>query len=376
MSIARSSRKVVGATKYVKSAVFGAKEDEEEVKEKLRKTSEFKMAEEEELGTKARELVRREDLEDTFSHLWDIYGQVEMALGEAATLENIDQTSTELGRAYARADRRLKEVAKLPVYLYLTELQGKKGATTVRVAGTRLVGTFATLIDAEYGPHHAALVIGDIVLEWDDSSLVNPAQKELMPVFRANMQRHHSHWINRVKEAHKKMFAKVTMETANYGAQIEAMVDLNAEKKALIDRMIDVIIRYNSFHYYHVFSRNCHHFVKDVLEALGITESPTFTGRLKEYYDALRKTRQPGQPKEFPTHEDLDSHVMKNFQSLTPDDIEYFLCQYYSFHTKEAADNGGDRSRCSRPPCQMMKLDERITQDGIRLRLEDYRRTL
>ncbi len=362
--------------------------DPGDVREKLRE-----IREDIEVDTFVKELTEKAELEKTFSHVWDIYGVVDRTLSEAARLEDIDQTSIELNRARSRAESRLNHVARLPVYLYLIELQdsGKRAAAVRAAVGTSLGATLATMLDVEFGAHHAALVIGDVVIEWDESSLVAPTQRELLPVFRANMQRHHSHWLSCVKEAHTKMFATVTAETVSYGEQIDSMVDLNEMKKALIDRLIDVIITYNKYHYYHPFLRNCQHFVLDALKALGITEPPTFTGRMEEYYKALCKSRRPGLPKEFTTHEDLDSYIKKNHQSLQLDDLEYFLCRYYRFHRSEAATKEasteeverraealtkeGDRAQCSRPTCQMRALDERITKGTVRLLLEDYRRT-
>ncbi len=356
----------------------GENEEVVQVKDKLKKCDFFQDMDENELSTWVEKLTVQEQLDLKFSHLYEIYDVVDRVVDEAAAQPQDEfHTSLELETTRTRARKRLEHVAQLPVYLYLTDLQsyGESGAVS-RAAGTRLAATLTTLLDFEYGAHHAALMIGDVVLEWDDSSVVVPRHKDVQPVFRANLQRHHSHWLSRVSQAQMDM-TTATAQHGSYGEQIKFMVDLNTEKKTLIDKLIEVIIQYNKYRYYHVFSRNCQHFVLDAMEALGLTEPPTFMGRMREYYETLRRGRRSELPNEFPSHENLDDYIMKNLQSLRPDDLEYFLCQYYGFHHKAVQEQGQDKpseSHCPIRTCQMKKLDERIAQDSVQLRIHNYTR--
>lgn len=142
-----------------------------QVKDKLRRLPAFQDMGENELSTEVEQLTDRSQLHNKFSHLYDIYEVVDRVVAEAAAPLDEFQTSFEREATRRRAEGRLERVAQLPVFLYLTDLQsvGQKGALA-RTAGTRLAATLTTTLDFEYGAHHAALVIGDVVLGWFKSS--------------------------------------------------------------------------------------------------------------------------------------------------------------------------------------------------------------
>ena len=52
----------------------------------------------------------------------------------------------------------------------------------------------------------------------------------------------------------------------DYKEQIELTYTVTSEKKQLIDALISVIMKHNKNYYYHLFSRNCQHFVIDALK--------------------------------------------------------------------------------------------------------------
>ena len=190
MSVFKSSDASKDALKNFGVKQLAKKSGESEevvlVKEKLRRIPGYEDKGENELSMYVNQLTNPELLEHEFSHLYDIYDVVDRVLDEADTLpEDEFHTSVELAGARNRATGRLERISQLPVYLYLTDLQsfGESGAMA-RGVGNSLAASLTTLLDFEYGAHHAALMVGDVVVEWDDSSLVMPRQKDVMPVFR------------------------------------------------------------------------------------------------------------------------------------------------------------------------------------------------
>ncbi len=370
-SLFKKSSQFKESLKYHSAQATTEKARDEEVKAKLRRLPAFEDTGENELSTWVNWLTDKEQLHKEFTHLYDHYDVADTGTTEVTTHPNEadGQTTAELQTG---AKSTLQCATQIPVCLYYSDLQSCGEAGT---AGTGVTTTLAAALDFEYGAHHAAVMIGDVVVEWDASSLVQPRQKGVQPVFCTSPKSHHSHWLSRVLKAQTDTMA-VTAQHESYGEQIKFTIELNAEKTQ-IDNLIEVIIRHNKYFYYHVFSRNCQHFVLDVMEALGLTEPPTFTGRMRKYYEMLRKGRRSELPNEFPSHENLDDYITRNLQSLRPDDLEYFLCQYYGFHHKAVQEQGQDKpseSHCPIRTCQMKKLDERIAQDSVQLRIHNYTR--
>ena len=123
--------------------------------------------------------------------------------------ENDYSHSTEVNEAVARGEHRFANVCSFPLKLVLTPLNRGHG----------LVSKFASIMNSKFGPLHAALQVGDVVLEWNDSSLVIPHLcKHEDKVMEIDMQsrskwvecagRHHSeiqgqlaNWITRNKSS-------------------------------------------------------------------------------------------------------------------------------------------------------------------------------
>lgn len=124
-----------------------------------------------------------------------------------------------------------------------------------------------------------------------------------------------------------------------------------------------VIARYNSNYYYDVIFRNCQNFVLDALSAIGCEKKPEFKGHLGEYFTHLKKE---GRVKAaFETHQELDIYVRQNLGTLTQENMEYLLAQYYLLHMQNVMKSSKLKDwNCTHGDCMMdfleAKIDERL----------------
>ena len=121
--------------------------------------------------------------------------------------------------------------------------------------------------------------MGEVKIEWDTSSLVIP-----VPVdperegHEADLEMEVDHlgkWKENVAKAGPIM-AEAAGREMDFDKQVDLMVDLTTSKAALIDRLVTLIVTYNSAYYYHAIGRNCQDFVLAAMKALGICNPATF----------------------------------------------------------------------------------------------------
>lgn len=250
----------------------------------------------------------------------------------------------ELGHFRDREQQRLGRVVNLPVILYLRELSvtEKKLAHSVACFGSAFLGT-------EYGPVHAMIKVGDVVLEWDSSNLVFPHRQEAPVddgvVFQADVRRG-SDVYQRAKETLDPNRPPLTQ-----GEEIDRLFSSSKEMLSRIRQLSELITKYNRKYYYNVVSRNCQTFVNDALKALGI-QRPEFTGVMEEHFQQVRQGNF-NVPRSFATHEDLDAYIMKLqqydlLQFIEFDDLQFLLQAYFQHHKEQ---------RCERPTCKVNDLE-------------------
>ena len=278
--------------------------------------------------------------------------------------ENVEEVeaapthSREVLEAQKRGEHRFAGVCHFPLKLIFTPLK----------QGRRIANTFASILEMQFGPLHAALQVGSVILEWDDSSIVTPYQCDYEDqVLQVDVQAY-SEWTKYTSRHHTKI--KKALEGLNYGQQIELIYTVSSEKKRLIDALIAVIVKYNKFYYYNLFDRNCQHFVCDALTALEVKLPREFMGGLGDYYKALIKGKTPFVPSEFDTHSDLDLYVMQKKEggiltSMPQHDLEYLLALYFRFHLESKTKLKGnqkalDEWRCTEELCQAKVVEGHI----------------
>ena len=271
--------------------------------------------------------------------------------------------SEEINEAITRGEHRFANVCRFPLKLILTPLK----------RGCGLASAFSSLLSAQFGPLHAALQVGNVVLEWNDSSLVIPHNcKYEDQVMEVDMQPH-SKWVEHTSKHHSTI--EEATKKLDFAEQIDQIYIVTSEKKQLIDALIDVIIKYNKRYYYHLFSRNCQHFVSDALKALEVEEPTAFTGGLKGYFTELVKGCTPSIPKEFETHQDLDKYVVQmqegnRIAQMPQHDLEFLLTLYFRFHLEhkkklERDDKVSRQWKCQERNCQMSEIERLIIMESL-----------
>ncbi len=221
------------------------------------------------------------------------------------------------------------------------------------------------MLGFEYGPLHAGLIVKDIKIEWDDSSLVTPWPAPLVAGDLVAHCHEGGQWEEKVEQLVKDM-SMANRRNHTTSQRLRVLYESRHEKEKLIDNLVRVIVDYNTNKKYSVFSCNCQNFVIDAMRALGIKEPPHFKGRLNDYLQALKRGEKA--PLDFQTHEDLDQHVKSSLAKLDKTDKEYFLCLYFQFHLpklENLAPEEVDEWRCPIRTCQCKSLEEMVEQDGL-----------
>lgn len=326
--------------------------------QKVKNHSEFKHLPEEQQTVRATQLISHDDILCQFSYLLDTGSKLIMDKtrnGYDDDDRGLLQTM-EVRAAHQQAKQDMARVCHLPVKLILSQL---------RHGRPPFAHTWSSLFGFEYGPLHAALQVGEVLIEWSRESLVIPKFEPILPGREIQFNVHgEGEWREAVGQFVLEMSMADHSPQRRTEKKVDALCRSVAEKAQLIANLAEVIVTYNRDYKYDLFNRNCQHFVQDAMAALGIKEAPQPSGKLSEYYKRLKdgKTKMP----EFKEHESVDKYVTENFDQLSQQDMEFLLCQYFRHHYSEmsrAIDI--EEWKCPRSTCQSQKLEERIKHNSL-----------
>ena len=203
----------------------------------------------------AEDLTNHAKMKERFAHLLDFDEYVK------SIKESDDCDLSHSLEFQMKKDQQKRDAANatyLPVKLILSKL--RRGVPLV-------ANSFATLLRLEFGPLHAGLVVGDVCIEWDDSSLIIP-----MPVpdnpgdFQARVDSGAS-WQEGARQVVKEMTNRKGMDTPK---KLGIIYDHRAQQERFIDDLVELVVQYNRNKKYSVFRCNCQDFVRDALKALHI----------------------------------------------------------------------------------------------------------
>ena len=329
-----------------------------QVMAKVRKHPEYKELDDNQAQELADNLISLEYFRNQFSafnehHVEDVLDNIRFEADSSLDMH-------ESGAAATRATVRLAEMGNINIKLQLREL---------KVWNQGVFNRFASHIATEYGPTHAALLIGNkengyVILEWDGTSLIDPQYYHPEScegvLFEANVATQVSTVDRRLHEE-----VRIAGQELDYERQIDLVFDAAVERSKVFDDLFKLVIKYNKFHYYHLFSRNCQHFVVDAMKALKIQNPHAFTGRLKAYYDKIRKGRAAI---DFQSHSQLDAHVTTRISEATQQELEYYMCMYLHFHAvsrSQSSETDPTKWKCQETACQFDNVDTRIAEQEI-----------
>lgn len=181
-------------------------------------------------------------------------------------------------------------------------------------------------------------LVGDVILKWNDTSLVVPHNAEHDDQLMKAAVRHMTDWVSFTSEEVPRV--QEAIRTLDYQKQIELICHVAAEKQHLLDSLVEVIVMYNHQYYYDLIRQNCQHFVTDALQVLGVNKPIKFTGGLSEYFHGLKRGKSHSLLSKFTNHSHLDRYVMEIKQNgevdkLTKSDLEYLLAQYFQYHLEQ-----------------------------------------
>lgn len=336
------------------------------VMRKLRKMSQFKTAEDNQVRHEAEDLSNPVRIVERYfsSITYHLYHEKFKEMNKDL---DKDLTSTLEKRLHTlKSIKRVEEVAHFQVKLLLRYVDSRRMQPEV-------VGRIAAALHMEYGPLHAFLLINDeILVQWNDSSviipeIVNPETdivklaearvQDLIPIQRQLSGPYHSY------------------------SEVELVFDAASQKLDLINKLAGVIAKYNNNFTYDLIFRNCQTFVIDALTELGCKKKPQFGGKMQEYFTHLRTKGKP--MVEFETHEQLDDYIEKHIADLSTDNMEYFLAQYFLFHTNDMLREGVPEAwQCHRIKCMVDFLEIKISEKSLlmprflRFQHEHHRHTL
>ena len=285
--------------------------------------------------------------------LEDILEPTRSALGE------VTQTVYHAPRA-GGTGLSLDRVSRLDVKLILSDLHSpiaqKRFTRQVLARLGRVAGCC-------YGPFHAAVVIENTVLSWDDSSLVVP--EPLRPDKEAK-------FIGRLARCEHPQ-AEAEVESLAGMQWVELAVSVACEKAMLVYELAELIARYNREEVYDVIGLNCQHFVRDVLRVLRVEGAGLEGAGLQFLNPALQTDFQRLQrgksvaSRRHHSHAELDHYVDEHLWSLTQGELEAVRNVYAKYHRRGRGRRSGEEAEgwaCPEADCRLACVQRRLGEDG------------
>ena len=315
---------------------------------------------ENELQDLAEKLIDKEKVKmEYFSHLLE---QAENA--SSAVSEEQDSFPRGFPNQVTRTDSEQRmaahweQVRKLEVKLILHELRNTSLIQEVATFIHNHVNSFA------FGPFHASILIGDVLLEWRPNSLVIPYKikhvhnEDFQAVLFANL--HETSFDEQLPTVPLQYETGTNQDAV--AMTFEKIKDITREKHQLIDELADVVVRYNKKMHYGVFTNNCQHFVLDVLTVLGITHpEAVFQGKIKQHADLAMARYNKGATVEFNSHQELDDFIRgQKIDEMSRDDLEFAYCHYLLFHAWGQRFPHEDAWKCTKSDCQANEVARKV----------------
>lgn len=179
--------------------------------------------------------------------------------------------------------------------------------------------------DYTYEPAYASLQIGDVALEWDETSLLLPQRLGDKPI----------------------KLATVTSQLAHHS---ETHLELSLTSDLLSD-LADIVVKYNTKYHYGTLSCSSHYLVQDVLDALELPVPAAILTQIERHRQVLSKRKD--KKEEFNSHKELDDYVKENVHTMDDEEKSYSRCHYTLFHHWGTLFPEKEVWRCDPNTCQL-----------------------
>ena len=137
---------------------------------------------------------------------------------------------------------------------------------------------------------------------------------------------------------------------------------MSLSKVLLVEKLVDLIVKYNKNYYYHSITRNSQTFVVEVLQSFGVWENFNLGRKLKEYANNITK----GKKEVYKSHKGLNDRVKylivsKEIEETTYDEARYLRSLYTIFHLEEASMSAQSSTTvCSHSDCHLQDIERHL----------------
>ena len=162
--------------------------------------------------------------------------------------------------------------------------------------------------------------------------------------------------------------AAPTTNSSSSSEDLTHLIQLSLSKIILVEKLVGIIVRYNTRHYYNSITRNCQTFVVDVLQSFGVWEN----FRLGQTLDVYLKNLSKGKKEVYKSHKSVNDRVLYlvrsgEMEETTYDEMRYLRSLYAVFHLEEASvlekgGQGGAMAVCGEADCMLAVLEEHLSR--------------
>lgn len=317
-------------------------------------------------------LVQYSDLQVSAASTQDSVLQVTAALAQDSIIQvdDLQIATEEQATAVDTVNKpdpfsRIRNVAAFPVKLYLTSLPADSMITDGN--------DYASMLETQYGPMHASLQIGHIMIEWTTHSLVVPhSDIPTEPVIKTDITRS----LTIASELQEKASEYKRSRRGTVTGEVDLKLEITKSVSSLLETIVQVIATWNRYKYFDAYGSNSQHFVQTIIAHMGIEELPQLQNpTMDAYIGKLKGDFRTEHHTSFERHADLDRYVGERVGKLSTREMEYLLTEYYRFHVagRAGAMRGDGEWRCTEGDCQMQRLEREI--DGKELLITSLRPT-
>ena len=300
-----------------------------QMKRKLKSLPRYKKeADENQLTSEAKRLISVDELYCDFSHLIQ---DTHMAVLEEATQFLKLNSQEEREAAKEREQMRFDRAARLKLTVCLSDISAGEPS----IHKDRTVISTANFLKMEYSGKHAAVLVDDVLLEWDDGNVIIPRRVsgEDKFIFEADVNET-GEYFNRIAEVRPQLHD----EPKTPEDEGDILCRTLTQKLEFINQIIAVVVEYNKAYYYNSISRNCQHFVQAVLKAAKI-RGRRFSTENEEYLKLVRQGKMRV-PQSFRDHQAIDSFVTNSrdkngLKSLNQHELIRLKKAYETHHGNE-----------------------------------------